>query len=231
MQVAIMQPYLFPYLGYYQLAACVDQFVFCDDVKFITRGFINRNSILAQYGTLRITMTVAAASQNRNICEHRFAPDSSKVIETIRHAYHKAPHYSEVFPRIRAVLEAEDRDVTALCRASIATVMDYLELPFRHRLSSAMDYDRQAGRTGRLVDICKRLGADTYVNSIGGTALYKREEFALHGIDLRFLKMRELEYPQRKGQKHFVPKLSMIDTLMWCDPQHVRELLTQYDLI
>lgn len=231
MQVAIMQPYLFPYLGYYQLAACVDQFVFYDDVNFITRGFINRNSILGPNGALRITVPVVAASQNRKICEHRFAADSSKVVETIRHAYHKAPHFSEVFPRIRAVLEADDRDVTAMCRASIAAVMDYLELPFTNRRSSALACDQGDEKADKLISICRRLGADTYVNSIGGTALYTREQFSPHGIELRFLKMRTLEYPQRKDQERFVPHLSMIDTLMWCDPPQVRELLTQYDLI
>ena len=46
MKVAIMQPYLFPYLGYWQLIKSVDTFVILDDVNFIKRGYINRNSIL-----------------------------------------------------------------------------------------------------------------------------------------------------------------------------------------
>lgn len=229
MKVAIMQPYLFPYLGYYQLAACVDQFVFCDDVNFIKRGYINRNSILGNGEAVRITLPVVAASQNRKIMEHRFEADSDKFINRVAEAYRKAPHFPDVFPRIRQVLSAANRDVTSICRASVATVMDYLDLPFRHRLSSGMDYDREAGRSGKLIEICKKLGAGTYVNSIGGTALYTQEQFAPHGIELRFLKMREVEYPQRAG--HFVPYLSMIDTLMWCPPEQVRTLLTQYDLI
>ena len=46
MKTAIMQPYIFPYLGYFQLVNCVDTFVFYDDVNFIKRGWINRNKIL-----------------------------------------------------------------------------------------------------------------------------------------------------------------------------------------
>lgn len=231
MRVAIMQPYLFPYLGYYQLASCVDQFVFCDDVNFIKRGYINRNQILDQGEARRITLPVIDASQNRLILEHRFEPNANCFLNRIANAYHRAPHFAAVFPRIEAVLNAEARDVTSVCRASIATVMDYLELPFRHRLSSTMSYDRQAGRSGRLIEICKVLGAKTYINSIGGTALYQREEFATHGIDLHFLKMNAVHYPQRPSQADFVPYLSMIDTLMWCTPQQVRALLGEYQLV
>lgn len=48
MAVAIMQPYFFPYLGYFQLVQAVDDFVFYDDVMFIKKGWINRNRILMQ---------------------------------------------------------------------------------------------------------------------------------------------------------------------------------------
>lgn len=231
MKVAIMQPYLFPYLGYYQLAACVDQFVFYDDVNFIKRGYINHNSILDNGEAMRITLPVVAASQNRKISEHQFEADSHKLITRIEYAYRKAPHFAELFPRIQKVLTAEDRDVTSICRASIVSVMDYLDLPFHHHLSSNMAYDRDAGRSGKLIEICKTLGADTYINNIGGTALYTREQFSPHGIALRFLKMNDVQYLQRKSTERFVPYLSMIDTLMWCDPEQTRELLTQYQLV
>lgn len=231
MKVAIMQPYLFAYPGYYQLAASVDTFVFYDDVNFIKRGYINRNSILANGEALKITFPVVGASQNRKINEHQFEADFSKVIKSIEHAYGKAPNFDAVFPLINAVLTAENRDVTSMCRASVVMVMEYLGLPFRHVLSSAIDYDRDASAAGKLVSICKTLQADTYINSIGGMALYTREQFAEEGLALHFLKMNDLHYVQRKASDAFVPYLSMIDPLMWCTKDDVRALLTQYELV
>ena len=46
MKIAIMQPYLFPYIGYFQLINCVDLFVLLDDVNYIMRGYINRNTLM-----------------------------------------------------------------------------------------------------------------------------------------------------------------------------------------
>ena len=46
MKLAIMQPYIFPYLGYFQLLNSVDHFVFYDDVNFIKGGWVNRNQLL-----------------------------------------------------------------------------------------------------------------------------------------------------------------------------------------
>lgn len=70
-----MQPYLLPYLGYYQLMASTDQFVILDDVGFINRGWINRNRIPIAGVSQYITLPLLKASQNREIREIDIAPD------------------------------------------------------------------------------------------------------------------------------------------------------------
>ncbi len=225
-----MQPYLFPYLGYYQLASCVNEFVFYDDVNFIKQGYINRNSILGDHGPLRITFPVLDISSNRLIKDHIFFQNFSKQIKTIEQAYSKAPYFNNFFPRVLSVLESPERDVTKICRDSIEAVMDYLGIAFSHHLSSAMPYDRGSDRAERLVNICKYLGGSTYINSIGGSHLYSDAFFASHDIDLFFIKMEDIKYNQCQKGELFFPNLSMIDVVMWCDPEEVRDLLLKYQL-
>lgn len=231
MKIAIMQPYLFPYLGYYQLASCVDHFVFYDDVTFIKQGYINRNSILGDRAPLRITFPVLDASSNRLISEHSFSKDFSKQVRSIEQTYSKAPYFTPFFPRVLSVLESPDRDVTKVCSNSIATVLDYLEIPFNHYLSSSLQYDRAENRAERIINICKHLGGDTYINSIGGSDLYRHEFFSTNGIDLLFIKMKEIAYKQRRTSDPFITNLSLIDVAMWCDPEEIKKMLLSYQLV
>lgn len=231
MKVAVMQPYIFPYLGYYQLVSCVDEFVFYDDVSFIKQGYINRNSILGDRAPLRVTFPVLNASSNRLIKEHAFSQDFSKQIKTIEQAYSKAPFFNEFFPRILSVLESHDRDVTKICRDSIKVVMDYLGVTISDHLSSVMPYDRGSDRAERLVNICKCLGGDVYINTMGGTSLYENSFFVSHNINLFFIKMKEIKYRQRRESDSFVPNLSIIDIAMWCAPEEVKSMLSKYRLV
>src|SRR5690554_1040537 len=92
MKLAVMQPYLFPYLGYFQLIHAVDLFVIYDDVAFIKQGYINRNSILSRGQPLRFTLPVPGASSNRKICELHYAEDAGKLLKTVAQSYARAPH-------------------------------------------------------------------------------------------------------------------------------------------
>lgn len=225
-----MQPYLFPYLGYFQLAACVDRFVFFDDAAFMKKGYINRNSILSGDAAAGITFPVCNASQNRAIADHYFSKDFSKQLRSIEMAYAKAPFFEYVFPLVLAVLDAECRGVADVCRESILGVMKYLGRPINWCMSSDLQYARHASRVEKLAQICGVVGGDTYVNSIGGRLLYKYEDFLQYGLRLYFLKMHDVTYVQRKAGAPFVSNLSIIDVLMWCSPGQVVELLGEYQL-
>lgn len=229
MKVAIMQPYLFPYLGYYQLVSCADMFVLYDDVSFIKQGYINRNSILMNGRPTRMTIPVPGASSNKRIMELTFASDVSKVLKTVKQAYAKAPFYDDVFPLVERVLTNSDRDITTTCKQGILEVFDYLGISKRVVRSSALEFDRNLPAADRLMAICDRLGSSEYVNSIGGQKLYSKEYFGERGKSLSFLEMHDISYTQ--GVSEFVPYLSMIDVLMWCDKPTVRGLLQQYTLV
>lgn len=224
--IAVMQPYIFPYLGYYQLVSVADVFVLYDDVNFITRGYINRNNILVDGAAQRFTLPVPGSSQNKKIFELNFSPDTKKILKTISQAYSKAPFYRDVYPLIEMVLQAEDRSITSVCQLSIKSVFDYLGVEKKIIKSTDLAYDRGASPADRLIEITKSFEDSVYVNSIGGQVLYDKEYFDARGVELKFLRMKSIHYSQ--GEDEFIPNLSMIDVLMWCEPTFVKKLLSEY---
>lgn len=229
MKVAVMQPYLFPYIGYYQLVRCVDAFVLYDDVNYIKGGYINRNWVLQNEQRSRFTVPVPGASSNRKIRELAFAQDTRKVLKTIQQSYSKAPYFDVVFPIIEHVLNNPRRDITTVCADGLSSVFDYLGMEITLLRSSELDYNRELPADERLVEICSNLGSSDYVNATGGQALYTKERFSELGCTLSFIETKAGGYQQ--GQHDFVPNLSMIDVLMWCPKADIVAMLDAYELV
>jgi hypothetical protein len=231
MKLAIMQPYVFPYIGYFQLIHAVDKFVFLDDVAFIKRGWINRNTILVNGSGHVFTIPCEGVSQNRLINETRFAVDqkaAKKLASTIETSYGKAKYFDVVYPLISNVFNAGCEYADQLARKSIEDICRYLSLSPELKSSVVYSNTHLKG-ADRLVDICKREGSGHYINPIGGVELYSREHFRAHGIDLNFLKPAIVPYQQYSFT--FVPSLSIIDVLMFNSAETIRERLFQYDLV
>lgn len=222
MILAAMQPYFFPYLGYYQLAAGAGRFVFLDDVAFIRRGFIHRNTVLLDGQPHRFTLPVAAASQNRTIAEHRFAGDFARFLQQLRHGYRRAPYFEGTYALVDSVCRRHGGNVARLCADSVQAVFSYLGLELEASFSSDIPV---AGRgQERILALCHRIGADTYHNPPGGQALYSSTDFRARGVRLRFVHGKFPAYPQI-GREDFMPGLSMIDVLMHNPPADVARML------
>lgn len=229
MNVAIMQPYLFPWIGYFQLICQSDIFVLYDDACFIKQGYINRNSILSQGQAQRFTVPVPGASSNKRISELRFGDQVEKIVKTISQSYSRAPYFREVMPLVEAVLFHPERDITACCQRAIESIFHYLDIERKIIRSTALEYDRCENAENKVISMCKALKADTYVNSTGGRHLYRAEAFAAQGITLRFLQANNTQYAQ--GNHDFVPYLSIIDVLMYCEPGQVKQALKNYHYV
>lgn len=229
MIIGVMQPYLFPYLGYYQLVNHCDKFVFYDDVNFITRGYINRNNILSQGKAKRFTIPVIKASQNVNINELYFSNDVKKILVTLKHSYQKAPFFADVFPIIESILLSENRNVAEITSLSIIKVFDYLGVKKDVYYSSELSYNREEGAADKLISICENFDATKYCNSLGGQSLYSKAYFIEKGVELSFIDMTEIKYLQ--GKNDFVNNLSIIDVLMWNSKEKVISLLSRYELV
>ena len=225
MNVSIMQPYLFPWVGYFQLIYQSDIFVLYDDASFIKQGYINRNSILSSGQQLRFTLPVPGASSFKRIGELSFG-DAEKLLKTLSQNYRKAPYFEAVKPLIESVLRHEPRDITACCQFAIARIFSYIGETREIIRASALDYDRADNAQNKVIGMCQALKATSYVNSTGGRHLYDAATFAANGITLRFLEGQNFVYPQ--GQHDFVPYLSIIDLLMHCPPETVREAMQHY---
>jgi hypothetical protein len=229
MRLAIMQPYLFPYLGYHQLVAAVDRFVFLDDVNYIKGGRVNRNSILLDGRPIRFTLPLSKASPNKLISETTVVPDSGrKILKTIRQAYLRAPYYEDVLPLVERVFTSEESRLSRFAANSVREVANYLEIATQLMCSSEIPKEDGLKGLDRVLAICDALGADVYINSIGGTALYEKQAFLRRGVELKFLKMRDVRYRQFGD---FVPNLSIIDVLMFNSKEAVRALLNEFDFI
>lgn len=214
MKLAVMQPYLFPYIGYYQLAYYSDFFIFYDDVTYIKNGYINRNKILTKNGEQLFTIPVNNASSFSLINNLYFTDNVKKILSTIQQAYSKAPYYSEVYPIIERVLSSEDRNVSHLASLSIISVFEYLDVKFNYTYSSMIEYDNDKNAKDKLYEFCNIFNAKEYVNTIGGVELYNKEEFNANGITLEFIESGEIKYCQSNNKNGFVKNLSILDILM-----------------
>ena len=227
-RVAVMQPYLFPYLGTFQLARHVDRYVFFDDVAFIKKGYIHRNAVLLDGQAHAFTAPVRQASQNRSIAEHDYVGDWQPLLALLRRAYAGAPQFDAVFSLVQRVLLQGPANVARMNAHAMAAVFGYLGLPFDHGFASAHALPPELRASARVRAVCQAEDATTYVNPAGGRALYDAADFERDGLALRFCSMRPLQYPQRAPA--FVPNLSMLDVLMHCPPAQVVELLEACDL-
>ena len=230
-KIAIMQPYFFPYIGYWQLINAVDIFILYDDVNFIKKGWINRNNILLNKRDHLITIPLLNVSQNKHVNECMVSDDYKtidNIIKTINLAYKKAPYYNLVFPSIEEIIKTKG-SISDLVLKSVLWIKEYLDIDTEIILSSSIDKNNELKGQDKIIEIVKKLNGNHYINAIGGQELYDKEIFNNNGIKLNFIKMKEIKYKQFNNE--FVPNLSIIDVLMFNSPEKIREMLDDYQLI
>lgn len=227
MKIAVMQPYFFPYIGYYQLAYEVDKFIFFDDVNFIKKGYISRNSVLLNGARKDFSVPVLKISQNRKIVEHNYVGDFSEFINLMQRAYAEAPFYRQIMPIISEVVYDADLNVARKNAKTIIYVFEYLGLSRKFCFSSQLGLNDQEKGQDRILKICEKLKANEYKNAIGGRHLYDFETFQNSGIHLNFIKTNEIIYNQGLN-KNFEKNLSIIDILMNCEKERVVSMLKDY---
>lgn len=227
-----MQPYFFPYIGYFQLIAAVDQFIIYDNIKYTKKGWINRNRILRNGEDTVFSLPLERGSDALMIVERRLAPDFSreKLLNQIRGAYSRAPHFSEAIPVIEKIVRYHESNLFDYLRHAIVTLCAHFSLRTQITTSSEIQIDHTLTKEQKVIALCVASGARTYINAIGGLSLYEPRHFEQQGIELRFLKSKPVGYSQ--FGEPFVPWLSMIDVMMF-NPLRTIELMLSdgYDLL
>lgn len=232
MKIAIMQPYVLPYIGYFQLINAVDKFVIYDDVNFIKKGWINRNNFLSNGKIHRFTIPLVNASQNRLIKDTYISKNNeweADLLDTISNSYRKAPYFDVVFSVIKQILTHYEDNISNYNYNAMVLISKYLEIKTKFLFSSELNKDNLLKGSTKILDICKVLNATDYINPIGGLDLYSKENFLKEKIELKFLKSNVIAYKQFGDE--FVPWLSIIDILMFNSKTEVKKLLNEYTLV
>ena len=232
-RLAIMQPYIFPYIGYFQLINSVDEFVIYDNIQFTKKGWINRNRILANGKDQLITIPLKKDSDYLDIVERELSEswekDKNKILNVIKSSYNKAPYFQETFNIILECLNNPERNLFKFIYDSIILINEYLEIKTPIIISSSINADHALKSQDKVLSLCKAQKADVYINSIGGVKLYDKEIFKHKEIELNFIKSNPIEYKQFKNE--FVPWLSIIDVLMFNSKDEIKNYLNEYTLV
>lgn len=229
MRLGIMQPYFFPYLGYWQLLANVDKYVVYDDVTYIKGGWINRNNFLINGQKNLLTMQLEKASSYTLIKDIAIKDDFVKFLKTIEMGYKKAPFFEDSFRLLKDICQCPDKKLGQFLFNSHIKICEYLGIDTELILSSSFEKHTELKGKDKVISICKQLGADEYINAIGGQELYDKKEFAENGIRLNFLQANLREYRQLKNE--FVSGLSIIDIMMFNSKEEIKEMLNDFKLV
>jgi hypothetical protein len=227
-----MQPYLFPYIGYFQLMHVADKFVIYDDVNFINRGWINRNRILVNKKPLMFTVPLKNASQNTLIKDLKLANIEKwkqKYLRTLEFAYKKVPYFDTVLSIIYDVINIKTTFLRDWHLEALNRVINYLEIDTRIVETSSKYNNNDLNAQNRILDICAKEKAENYINPIGGIELYNKQDFYDKSVDLFFLKSKDIHYKQFGS--NFYSCLSIIDVMMFNSVTKINKMIEAYELV
>jgi len=233
--IALMQPYFFPYIGYWQLIHAVDVFVVGDSAHYIKNGWINRNRILGNGGQPQyFGIEVCNASAERYISETERKVNrkrAEKMCRTLTYYYQHAPHYNEAMEIIKPILLDEEPDLTRYLVKQLRIVAEYLGIHTEFRLLSEVSEHWDCRATEVIRRTCNHFGFTDYINPSGaGMGYYDKDAFREMGINLQFLRRNEdIRYKQFNNE--FVPDLSIIDLMMFCSRDELHDMLNRYHFL
>jgi hypothetical protein len=233
MTIAIMQPYFFPYIGYFQLMNAVDEFIVYDNIEFTKKGWINRNRVLVNGNAEYITLPLKKDSDYLDVKERflseSWATDRIKMLNRMKESYRKAPHFEQIFPVINHVLIHADTNLFGFIYNSLKELKSLLSIPTVLSVSSEIPIDHSLKAESKVIAICNAKNASVYINPSGGIDLYSESSFMENAIELKFIKAAPEIYNQ--FDKPHVPFLSIIDVLMFNGVSKTREMLASYQLL
>lgn len=232
MRLAIMQPYFLPYIGYFQLIASVDQFIVYDNIKYTKKGWINRNRMLQNGKDVTFSLPLKKDSDSLDVCQRTLSAEFNreKLLNQFKGAYQQAPYFTQTFPLIEDIVKHDDANLFAYLHHSIVKICAHLGIDTRIKKSSDIAINHNLKSQDKVLALCEAVGASTYVNAIGGVALYSKEFFHGKKIGLKFLQSKPFEYTQYGN--NFIPWLSIIDVLMFNSIEKTHAtIVNNFDLI
>lgn len=210
------QPNFLPYLGFFDKIAKSDIFVILDDLQFSNNSYQDFNFVHTTEGASKLKLPVsynfgAKINQVKVLGGSR---DFKKMLKTIEYSYSKSPYF-KVFKNDFFELLNQYDEYDNLADYNINLInhfLDVLEIENVRIYRSSAIKGLETGRDERLIDLCLKFGADTYLSGTGGKSYIVEEKFSQNGLKLSFQQCFNNVYPQTGFEKHgFVPNLSVID--------------------
>jgi len=232
MRLGIMQPYFMPYIGYFQLIAAVDLFIVYDNIKYTKKGWINRNRMLVNGADAIFSLPLKKDSDMLDIVQRELSSEFNreKLLGQFKGAYIKAPYFNEFYPLLEKIIRFKDGNLFTYIENSLNEICRHLKIETKIIISSNFPINHELKAQDKVIALCNATHADSYINTIGGTELYDRNQFLSHGVKLQFIKAKSFEYSQFAAP--FVPWLSIVDVLMFNPIEVVQECInSNYELI
>lgn len=235
MKLAIMQPYFMPYIGYFSLIKHTDEFILFDSVQFIRHGWIERNRMLKQSGGWQYIQVPLVKENGRatlikDVRINNAENWQQKILAQIQHYKKKAPYYGSVMSMLGEVFNRNYEDIVSLNKRSLSVVCEYLGIHRDFPVFSQMNLviEKVNAPDEWALNICKTLGADSYLNPIGGLDFFDRKKYENEGVDIAFQSMHITEYSQKIDS--FEPGLSILDVLMFNSAEETCQMLDCFEL-
>lgn len=232
MRMAIMQPYFLPYIGYFQLISAADLFVVYDNIKYTKKGWINRNRMLVNGRDVIFSLPIRKDADMLNVADRELSADfnRNKLLNQFRGSYARAPYFAQTWPLLEHIVGCKEHNLFEYIFYSIVKTCRHIGIRTEIRTSSSIGIDHNLKGQDKILALCQIVGADIYINPIGGKTLYERGAFRAKGIELKFIRSEPWEYTQFGAV--FVPWLSIADVLMFNSLDTVRKYVdTHFELV
>ena len=227
MRLSVHQPQYIPWLGYFDKIAKSDCFVFLDEVQYKHREFQNRNKIRTKNGWIWLSVPVESKGKGRqrirDIKIDDTFPWQHKHKGSLETWYGRAPFFKEHFPVFQEIFEKKWEKLKDLNVYIIEYILKILNIKTPIYYESGLDI--KSTKTDRIIEICRKLKADTYFSGIGGRQYLEEDRIKRAGLDLVYQEFRHPIYKQQfmKSKSDFIPYLSIID-LLFNEGQKAREI-------
>jgi hypothetical protein len=222
MKVACHQPYYFPWLGYFHKMGVVDTFVVMDDVQFSRGEHFNRTRVLANGQPKWLTIPVSGGqhtAMNETMVTLGGGNWQNTHIRTVRMNYSRVPHGREVVSLVEHaigsmwMLKGPRTALSDLLTPLLIEHARVLGIDTAVVKATALGYE-PALKTRRILNMCKTLGADTYVAGSGGSRNYLDVKMLNNaGIAVEWQSFKFEPYEQSGNAGKFIPGLSFLDIL------------------
>jgi hypothetical protein len=233
--IAIMQPYFFPYMGYFSLIKHSDRFILLDAVQFMRHGWIERNRILKPgEGWQYIQVPLVKHTRETPIKDVKIRVNEcweERIVRQLEHYKRKAPNYKQVIDFLQNAFSYTTDSIADLDAHLLRATCQYIGIPLKGEVFSEMHLaiDPVNASDEWALNICKTLSADGYINPPGGIKFFDRNKYMQAGITLHFLRINLRPYNQ--GRECFCEGLSILDVMMFNDVEQINKMLDDYELL